>query len=149
MLFSSYFSYCQYLSPPPLKKCILPPSFLRTFPMELEYPENIKNSLNEIYYRFSEKYGYNNFSQSFFCHFYPFFEFCPPPQKKMHSHLPTFQLYFFHCRDNMVKINTFSMEVSKTYCLFHFQTEICFFSIFFSDGQCLALEKMHIACEYF
>ena len=26
----------------------------------------------------------------------------------------------------MVKINTFSMAVSKTYCLFHFQTEICF-----------------------
>ena len=42
---------------PPLKKCILPPSILRTFLMELEYPENIKNSLNEIYYRFSEKYG--------------------------------------------------------------------------------------------
>ena len=31
----------------------------------------------------------------------------------------------------MVKINTFSMAVSKTYCLFHFQTEICFFHIFF------------------
>ena len=47
----------------------------------------------------------------------------------------------------MVKINTFSMAVSKTYCLFHFQTEIFFFSIFFfSYGQCLALEKMHIAC---
>ena len=45
------------ICPPPLKKCILPPSILRTFPMELEYPENIKNSLNGIYYRFSEKYG--------------------------------------------------------------------------------------------
>ena len=31
----------------------------------------------------------------------------------------------------MVKINTFSMAVSKTYCLFHFQTEIYFFHIFF------------------
>ena len=31
----------------------------------------------------------------------------------------------------MVKINTFSMAVSKTYCLLHFQTEICFFHIFF------------------
>ena len=31
----------------------------------------------------------------------------------------------------MVKINTFSMAVSETYCLFYFQTEICFFSIFF------------------
>ena len=40
----------------------------------------------------------------------------------------------------MVKINTFSMAVSKTYCLCHFQTEICFFQMF-SYGQCLALEK--------
>ena len=40
----------------------------------------------------------------------------------------------------MVKINTFSMAVSITYCLFHFQTKICFFS-YFSYGQCLALEK--------
>ena len=31
----------------------------------------------------------------------------------------------------MVKINTFSMAVSKTYCLFHFQTEMLFFSVFF------------------
>ena len=30
----------------------------------------------------------------------------------------------------MIKINTFSMSFSKTYCLFHFQTEICFFFIF-------------------
>ena len=55
----------------------------------------------------------------------------PPPKKKGISHLHTFQLYFFHCRDNMVKINTFSMAVSKTYCLFNFQTEICLFFIFF------------------
>ena len=34
----------------------------------------------------------------------------------------------------MVKINTFSMPVSKTYCLFHFQTEICFFSIWSMFG---------------
>ena len=53
--FLRIFSYCQYLPPPPLKKSILPPSILRTFPMELEYPENFKNSLNGIYYRFSEK----------------------------------------------------------------------------------------------
>ena len=39
----------------------------------------------------------------------------------------------------MMKINTFSMAVSKTYCLFHFQTEICFFFIIFhGHGQCLA-----------
>ena len=31
----------------------------------------------------------------------------------------------------MVKINTFSMAVSKTYCLFHFQTEYVFFPYFF------------------
>ena len=31
----------------------------------------------------------------------------------------------------MIKINTFSMSFSKTYCLFHFQTEINFFIIFF------------------
>ena len=31
----------------------------------------------------------------------------------------------------MTIINTFSMAFSNTYCLFHFQTEICFFSYFF------------------
>ena len=31
----------------------------------------------------------------------------------------------------MIKINPFSMAFSKTYCLFHFQTEIYFFSYFF------------------
>ena len=31
----------------------------------------------------------------------------------------------------MIKINTFIMAVIKTYCLFHFQTEICFFFVFF------------------
>ena len=31
----------------------------------------------------------------------------------------------------MIKINPFSMAFSKTYCLFHFQTEIYFFYIFF------------------
>ena len=100
--------------------------------MELEYPENIKNSLNDIYYRFSEKYGLNKFSQPFFV-ILPLFCILPPPppQKKCISHLPIFQLYFFHCRDNMVKINTFSMAVSKTSCLFHFQIEIRFFHIFF------------------
>ena len=30
-----------------------------------------------------------------------------------------------------MKTNTFSMAVSKTYCLFHFQTEICLFFPFF------------------
>ena len=31
----------------------------------------------------------------------------------------------------MIKINTFSMAFGKTYCLFHFKTEICFFTYFF------------------
>ena len=31
----------------------------------------------------------------------------------------------------MIKINTFNMAFGKTYCLFHFQTEIYFFHIFF------------------
>ena len=31
----------------------------------------------------------------------------------------------------MIKINTFSMSFSKTYCLFHFQPEIYIFSYFF------------------
>ena len=56
-LFHFQTEICYFLRIPPLKKWILPPSILRTFPMELYYPENIKNSLNEIYYRFSEKYG--------------------------------------------------------------------------------------------
>ena len=30
-----------------------------------------------------------------------------------------------------MKTNTFSMAVSKMYCLFHFQTEICLFSYIF------------------
>ena len=31
----------------------------------------------------------------------------------------------------MIKINTFSMAFSKTYCLLHFQTKICFFFSYF------------------
>ena len=31
----------------------------------------------------------------------------------------------------MIKINPFSMAFNKTYCLFHFQTEICFFFFIF------------------
>ena len=49
----------------------------------------------------------------------------------------------------MIKINPFSMVFNKTYCLFHFQTEICFFFHIYSYGQYLAPEKMHFACEYF
>ena len=49
----------------------------------------------------------------------------------------------------MIKINTFSMAFDKTYCLFHFQTKICFFFLIFSYGQYLAPEKMHFACKYF
>ena len=31
----------------------------------------------------------------------------------------------------MIKINPFSMAFSKIYCLFHFQTEKCFFFTYF------------------
>ena len=31
----------------------------------------------------------------------------------------------------MIIINTFSLAFSKTYCLFHFKTKICFFSSYF------------------
>ena len=41
----------------------------------------------------------------------------------------------------MTIINTFSMAFSKTYCLFYFQTEICFFIHIFSYLQYLAPEK--------
>ena len=46
-----------------------------------------------------------------------------------------------------MKTNTLSMADSKTYCLFHFQTEICiFFFHIFSYGQYLAPEKMQLIC---
>ena len=37
----------------PRKNVICLQIFLRTFPMELKYPENIKEIINGIYYRFS------------------------------------------------------------------------------------------------
>ena len=49
----------------------------------------------------------------------------------------------------MIKINTFSMAFGKTYCLFHFQTKICFFFFFFSYGQYLAPEKNAICLQIF
>ena len=45
----------------------------------------------------------------------------------------------------MVKINIFNMAVSKTYCLFHFQTEI-YFSIFFSYGQTMFGPRKNAYC---
>ena len=48
----------------------------------------------------------------------------------------------------MIKINTLSMAFSKTFCLFHFQTKICFFLIF-SHGQYLAPEKNAICLQIF
>ena len=44
--------YFEYLVVP-----VTRPLFMRTYPMELGYPENIKNLLNGIFYRFSEKFG--------------------------------------------------------------------------------------------
>ena len=102
--------------------------------MELKYPENIKEIINGIYYRFSLKFGLNYRSQPVFFSFIPLFFLIAP--QKMHfalTHLQTF--HFFHCRDNMIKINPFSMAFNKTYCLFHFQTVICFFFHIFSYGQ--------------
>ena len=49
--FPSYFFILAIFGPP--KKCNLPANILRTFPMELKYPENIKKIINGIYYRFS------------------------------------------------------------------------------------------------
>ena len=82
----------------------------------------------------------------------PFFvintPFCPP---KMYLALMHYQtLRYFHCRDNMIKINTFIMAVIKTYCLFHFRTEICYFlRIFFILSIFAPPPKMHFASEYF
>ena len=77
--------------------------------------------------------------------------FCPPPLIAFRTYTPS-NFTIFHCTDNIMKTNTFSMAVSKTYCLFHFQTEICpFFTFFhiFSYGQYLAPEKMQFTCDYF
>ena len=49
--FSSYFFHINNIWPP--KKCNLHANILRTFPVELKYPENIKEIINGIYYRFS------------------------------------------------------------------------------------------------
>ena len=46
-----------------------------------------------------------------------------------------------------MKINTFSLAVSKTYCLFHFQTEICF-CVFCHMVNIGLPKKMHFACEF-
>ena len=69
----------------------------------------------------------------FFVIFAPFLVFLPPPPPPLiafRTYTPS-NFTIFHCTDNLMKTNTFSMAVSKTYCLFHFQTEICPFSYFF------------------
>ena len=64
-------------------------------------------------------------------HLYPFF-FCLFAPQKLHFALTHHQiLHFFHCGDKMIKVNIFSMAFSKTYCLFHFQTNFFFVFIFF------------------
>ena len=45
--FFSYFFIWSIFGP--RKKCNLPANILRTFPMELKYPENIKEIINGIY----------------------------------------------------------------------------------------------------
>ena len=98
--------------------------------MELKYPENIKKSLMESIIDSVKSLDSITVHNPFFFSFIPhFFVFLPP--KNCILLLRTFKFYiFFHCGDNMIKINPFSMAFSKTYCLFHFQTEICFFYIF-------------------
>ena len=83
----------------------------------------------------------------------PFFSFIPNfcllAPKKLHFALTHLQiLLFFHCRGNMIKINTLSMGFSKTYCLFHFQTKIFFF-LFFHMVNIWPPKKMQFACKYF
>ena len=48
----------------------------------------------------------------------------------------------------MIKINTFSMPFSKTYCLFHFQTEIFFF-IFFHMVNIWSPKKCNLPANMF
>ena len=49
----------------------------------------------------------------------------------------------------MIKINTFSMPFSKTYCLFHFQTEIIFFSYFFHTVNIWPPKKCNLSANIF
>ena len=49
----------------------------------------------------------------------------------------------------MIKINTFSMSFSKTYCLFHFQTEIYIFSYFFFIWLIIGPRKNAICLRIF
>ena len=48
-----------------------------------------------------------------------------------------------------MKTNTFSMAVSKTYCLFHFQTEICLFFIFFHMVNIWPPKKCNLPANIF
>ena len=114
--------------------------------MELGYPENVKNSLYGIYYRFNEKFGYNNCSPPLL----PFlflFVFCPQTIA-FHTYQPSKFTFVFHFRDNMMKINTFRMAVSKTYCVFHFKLKYVFFPYFFIWSM-FGPKKMHFACDIF
>ena len=49
----------------------------------------------------------------------------------------------------MIKINTFSMAFSKTYCLFHFQTKICCFSLIFYIWSIFGPRKNAICLQIF
>ena len=53
MYFFFIFFHMVNILPP--KKCNLPANILRTFPVELKYPENIEEIIDGIYYRFSKK----------------------------------------------------------------------------------------------
>ena len=62
--------------------------------MELKYPENIKEIINGIYYRFSKKFGLNYRSQPVFPHLYPFFFVFLAPEK-LHFALTHLQILHF------------------------------------------------------
>ena len=49
----------------------------------------------------------------------------------------------------MIKINTFSMAFSKTYCLIYFQTELCFFNFFFHTNNIWPPKKINLHANIF
>ena len=85
----------------------------------------------ESFFKFGEKFGKISVHSPVFVIFTPFLVFLPPPPLIAFRTYTPSNFTIFHCTDNIMKTNTYSMAVSKMYCLFHFQTEICLFFIFF------------------
>ena len=125
--------------------------FLSTSPMELEYPKNIKELAEwNLFLSLMKSLEKISVHSPVFVIFTPFLVFLPPPPPLIafRTYTPS-NFTIFHCTDNIMKTNTYSMAVSKTYYFFHFQTEICLFFHIFSYGQYLAPEKMQFTCKYF